>query len=123
MNSNPRLRVTLMGQISHNEVLRFFKNHPIDVFVNLSTIEGVPVSIMESISFGIPAVATDVGATNEIVNSQTGILLSPNPECKEVADAILTIADKDLHPRHFWANNYNSIKNYTETISIIKSLK
>ena len=32
-----------------------------DLFVNMSLSEGIPVSIMEAISFGIPIIATNVG--------------------------------------------------------------
>ncbi len=39
-------------------------------------------------SFGIPAIATDVGGTNEIVNSKNGFLLSSNPKPEEVARVI-----------------------------------
>lgn len=55
-----------------------YSEHPVDVFINLSTNEGVPVSIMEAISFDIPIVATDVGGTSEIVTDETGILVSSN---------------------------------------------
>ena len=116
------LNVVLTGQLSHDEVIEYYLKHPVDVFVNLSSIEGIPVSIMEAISFDIPVVATDVGATSEIVNQQTGILLSDNPSCQEVAAAIEILGEKELHPRLFWRNNYNSKKNYCEFVSRLKSI-
>ena len=46
-----------------------------DLFVNMSLSEGIPVSIMEAISFGIPIIATNVGGNAEIVNDETGVLI------------------------------------------------
>ena len=36
---------------------------PYHVFLNVSSSEGVPVSIIEAMSFGIPCIATNVGGT------------------------------------------------------------
>lgn len=49
-----------------------------DLFVNMSLSEGIPVSIMEAISFGIPIIATNVGGNAEIVNDETGVLIPVN---------------------------------------------
>ena len=48
-------------------MLDYYKNNIIDIFINLSASEGIPVSIMDAISFGIPCIATNVGGTGEIV--------------------------------------------------------
>ncbi|MDD0858820.1 glycosyltransferase [Arthrobacter alpinus] len=61
------LVIELKGAVANDEVLNFYRNHEISVFINVSTSEGVPVSIMEAISFDIPVVATSVGGTPEIV--------------------------------------------------------
>jgi phosphatidylinositol alpha-1,6-mannosyltransferase len=47
-----------------------------DVFVNPSYSEGLPTSIMEAASIGLPIIATDVGGTGEIITDyKTGILI------------------------------------------------
>ncbi len=49
-----------------------------DVFVLASRQEGVPVSIMEAMSLGLPVVATSVGGVVELVTSEVnGLLVSP----------------------------------------------
>jgi glycosyltransferase involved in cell wall biosynthesis len=55
--------------------LDFYTEQPFDLFVNVSASEGVPFSIMEAFSVGIPVMATNVGGTGEIVNEQVGMLL------------------------------------------------
>ena len=52
-SAEARSAVTMLGQLSNEEVVSFYKENPIDYFVNVSLSEGVPVSIMEAMSFGI----------------------------------------------------------------------
>ncbi|GAA2177116.1 hypothetical protein GCM10009847_01750 [Leucobacter tardus] len=102
----PWLKVDLRGQTENSDVLAYYRETAIDVFVNVSDSEGVPVSIMEALSFGIPAVATDVGGTGEIVGAElgSGILLQPRPDAGELAEALhSTVRDRaSLHPRIIW---------------------
>lgn len=63
------------GRILKQDIFDFYMNTYVDVFINLSTHEGLPVSIMEAMSFSIPAIATNVGATAEIVTSENGFLI------------------------------------------------
>lgn len=108
------LEINMPGQMSYSEVLEYYKNHPFDIFVNLSTNEGVPVSIMEAISCDVPIVATNVGGTPEIITAQTGMLVGETPNPKEVANAIIDVFDnrKKYRPRDFWKQNYMAAKNY-----------
>lgn len=116
------LKVFLLGYMSHNEVMDFYKTHPFDIFINLSTNEGVPVSIMEAISFDIPVVATNVGCTNEVVTNETGVLIDSNPSIKEIVDAILSVSKKEFSPRIFWITHYNAEENYSLFSDYIYSL-
>ena len=63
------------GKMKSEEILDFYTGNHFDLFVNTSQNEGVPVSIMEAFAAGIPAMATDVGGTREIVNDEVGVLL------------------------------------------------
>lgn len=120
--TNPDLKVTLLGQVSHDAVMDYYKNHHVDVFINLSTNEGVPVSIMEASSFGIPVVATDVGATREVVGNDVGILVSPDPSISEISSAIDTVLVADLAPRNYWKHHYDAKTNYTAFVNSLKKL-
>ncbi|MEG1497600.1 MAG: glycosyltransferase, partial [Clostridiales bacterium] len=93
--------------------------------------EGIPVSIMEAISFGIPVIATDVGGVNEIVyNDQNGILLDKDFSDNQLIEAINKFAfmpnDEYLkyrdNARNIWEKNYDAEKNYTEFLNEISRL-
>lgn len=72
----PNGSAILPGRLPNCEVIRHYIEHPVDVFVNVSTSEGVPVSIMEALVAGIPCIATDVGGSGEIVDETCGELIT-----------------------------------------------
>ena len=119
------LKIQLLGHVNHREVVTFYQTHKVDLFINLSENEGVPVSIMEAISFDIPVLATDVGATSEIVIEKTGVLIDANPSAEEVSTAIKDIKGRlnSIHPRGFWECHYNAENNYREFAKTLKDIK
>lgn len=119
---NPNLMVNLLGMMSHDEVMVYYTNHHFDLFINMSTNEGVPVSIMEAMSFGIPILATDVGSTSEEVVEQVGELLSSNPTIEEITTTIRKMLNSKYSPREFWLENYNAEKNYKNFANYLKQL-
>ncbi|WP_096550378.1 glycosyltransferase [Ureibacillus thermosphaericus] len=80
------------GYINNSEVLVWYKNNPSTVFVNTSFSEGVPVSIMEAMSIGLPIIATDVGGTREIVeNGKNGYLLPRDCTIEQIVNSLINI--------------------------------
>lgn len=116
------LTVILPGSMSNKKVLGYYSNHHFDMFVNMSTSEGVPVSIMEASSFNIPILATDVGSTAEEVPAQVGELIPENPTIKEITTAIRNLLTKSYSPREFWYNHYNADKNYNAFADMLYNL-
>ncbi|MDA7859339.1 glycosyltransferase [Mariniblastus sp.] len=70
--SPPNLTSQFPGSVPNQTVVAHYKSQPVDVFVNLSDSEGIPVSIMEAQACGIPVIATDVGGVAEIINNDNG---------------------------------------------------
>ena len=82
-------RYTFAGTVSNQLLREHVASHHFDCFVTASMSEGgVPVSIAEAFSFGIPAVATDAGGICELVNADTGCLLPVDSTAKDIADAL-----------------------------------
>ena len=83
------LSVHFTGHLPHHSIIDFYRTNPVDLFMLTSESEGVPVSMMEALSFGIPAIATAVGGVPEIITNGAGYLLPPNPTPHEVAQQLL----------------------------------
>ncbi|MCG3166879.1 MAG: Glycosyltransferase Gtf1 [Bacteroidia bacterium] len=119
------------GTLSKQEIFDFIKTHPVNVLINTSWSEGLPVSIMEAMSFGIPVIATDVGGSCEIVeNGKNGILLPSNPSVEEVKTAIRKIYEINddeyktlcLNAYNTWNVKFNNKKNNQIFINQIYSI-
>lgn len=83
-----KAEVTLLGQLSNPELLTYLKENKFDLFLNCSVSEGIPVTIMEAMSYGIPIVATDVGGTKEAVSPSVGALLNVDFNDEEFNSAV-----------------------------------
>ena len=77
-NKRQGLNVILHGYVSNQTLINFYQKQQVDLFVNVSSSEGLPVSIMEALSFAIPVIATDVGGSSELVSDKVGELISSN---------------------------------------------
>ncbi|NWF64545.1 MAG: glycosyltransferase [Chloroflexi bacterium] len=115
----PNARASFPGYQTQQHLIQTYLNTPADVFVNVSSTEGTPVSIMEAISCGIPVIATAVGGNMEIVQERNGLLLSENPTPEEIADALLSVCDhreewlkKRQGSREVWQERYNETTNF-----------
>jgi glycosyltransferase involved in cell wall biosynthesis len=59
-----------------------------DLFVNSSVTEGLPVSLLEAMSVGLPAVVTDVGGMGEIARLSGAVTLVPSSDPEGMAEAL-----------------------------------
>jgi colanic acid/amylovoran biosynthesis glycosyltransferase len=80
------------GEWPNQAVRDYYRTTPVDLFLNASESEAVPVAIMEAMSAGVPAVAPDVGGISTLVSNECGALLRPCPGAQEIADAIDRVA-------------------------------
>lgn len=115
------LKITLRGRVSNMEILSAYANNHYDLFVNVSTTEGLPVSIMEAMSAGIPVIATDVGGTKEIlIDNFNGYLVPKNLTPEELTNKMMTfiqLSDSNkeylrYNARKTWEDKFDSAKNY-----------
>ncbi|MCQ9163021.1 MULTISPECIES: glycosyltransferase [unclassified Arthrobacter] len=112
----PGLSIEIRGATPHPEIMEYYRTHRITAFVNVSASEGLPVSIMEAISYGIPVVATDVGGTAEIVGRdlKTGELIPASFTREDLNCAlakVMAAAPQSYDPRAVWARDYDGSAN------------
>jgi glycosyltransferase involved in cell wall biosynthesis len=107
------------GNIDHDQLLSKYKNNNVDIVVisSISTDvpEGIPVSLMEAMSFKIPVIATNCGATRELVDGKSGILVNEkDPEA--VSNAIIKFINNPEYQRKIAKNGRKKIKQDFDTI-------
>ncbi len=108
-----------MGSLPNEEVIGFYREHPVDLFINASYSEGVPVSIMEAQSFGIPVIAPAIGGIPEIVSDKNGALIDPPVTPEKIKRMICEYVyhpelwkEKKRRSVEVWNEQMNAGRNY-----------
>ncbi|MBU8934074.1 MAG: glycosyltransferase family 4 protein [candidate division Zixibacteria bacterium] len=81
--------VTLAGRVSHEEVARHFT--AADLYANASTIDSLPLSMLEALRAGLPVVTTNAGQISEIIDDRINGLLVPINDHHALADRIIEL--------------------------------
>ncbi len=93
-------QVTFWGQ--QLDVAPFFS--AADAFIMSSRSEGLPMSLLQAFSLGLPAIVTDVGGMAEVVRLSQGGIVTPADNPEEMAQAILKLTGDDAERKCFGAN-------------------
>lgn len=122
---------TFIGSMENEEALQYISEHEFDFLLNVSESEGVPVTMMECMSFGIPVIATNVGGVSELVeDGQNGFLLSSECTFEEFYKTVhtylkLSYADKCSmreNALETWKNKFDEEKNIWEFSKALEDL-
>lgn len=110
------------GIVDNAEITKIYIDENVDFFINMSDSEGLPVSIMEAMSVGIPFIARDVGGNSELDNGNSGLILSNvnnfDKSLKHVNNYINLMIQNSLNQglfseiKDFVETNFNKVSNY-----------
>lgn len=126
MQNNSNLEIHFLGSYTNSQVHEHLNQVYYDFIINCSRSEGIPVSLMEAMSYGIPAIAPDVGEISNLVNNSNGYLLPTNFNSKDIIIAIDSILSKPEQNNYRsraveWVSNFfNANINYPSFISQIE---
>lgn len=117
-----------VGHVNNSRLFHQYAAHPSTVFLSLSETEGLPVSMMEAISGGIPIVATHVGGVAEIVQpGVSGVLVPAEFTDDEVVDALTQVwamSDADYAAlsagaRTLWETEFRAATTYERFAALL----
>lgn len=128
MKELKNLNINFLGSYTNTQVHQHLASTYYDFIINSSSSEGIPVSIMEAMSYGIPAIATNVGGTANLVNNDNGVLLPAKFTNQDVIRAISLMiketksTEKRLISKKYISEYFNAHKNYSGFIKSLESL-
>lgn len=124
------IHFTFRGALPNDVLMQFYKDTYVHLFVNTSSAEGIPVTIMEAQSFGIPVVAPRVGGVPEIVSEDSGRLFDADASPLTIANLITEVLE--LPPDDYvamrgqafqnWKTRYNADNNFSTFVAQIQQL-
>ncbi len=115
------IQVDFRGSVPNNEIQDIYNTGKINLIVNTSSSEGLPVSLMEAFSCGIPALAPNVGGIPEIIDDgKNGFLFDEESSPETIAEKVRSIVDMDevsyialcQAARQKYVECFNDKKNY-----------
>jgi len=117
-----------LGTLSHTALLQHYAHSRISCVV-LASIdlgagchEGIPVSLVEAMSYGVPVVATSTGSIPELVEPDTGFLVPPcDPNA--LADSIETLLRHSQLARQIGANAHRHVAGTRNVVAIAAALE
>lgn len=124
------IKFVFMGDINKNDILKYYAEKQVDVFINASDSEGVPVSIMEAMSYGIPCICRDVGGNAEIVNNGVNGYVVGSDNIMDLASAVETVINSPTEEKIGMRRNayetylslYNGELNYYGHAMLLKKV-
>jgi glycosyltransferase involved in cell wall biosynthesis len=131
LNAPANLTTHLPGRVPNAAVMAHYESQAVDVFLLLSESEGLPVSIQEAASVGVPIIATDVGGVRELVGGDNGVLLKAHPITADAVAAlehVLLNSDASANQamreasRRRWLEGFNAEINHTQFAAMLKLL-
>jgi len=116
-------RIIFTSYVYGNDLKELYSNA--FIYISASKLEGLPLTVLESMSFALPVVLSDIAPHTEIINqgNTTGSSLETNDmdSCKQTIDNILSSSEKIINQGYnvgtfFETNNVNSCKQAIENI-------
>ena len=108
-NNNLNDYIEYKGWLNNSEKKKIFST---EIALNIlpSYNEGLPMTILETMSYGIPNISTNVAAIPEVINNDNGFMNTPGDYKKVADDIILFLENNDLRKK-MSENSYQVIKN------------
>jgi len=97
----------IVGEVLGKERFKYFSSA--DLFVLPSYAEGLPIAMLEAMSFGLPIISTKVGAIPEVIKKKNGILIQPG-DPKGLYQAITNIRQNKILANKISINNKKLVK-------------
>lgn len=81
-----RIPVTFTGRLSRQEWITLSRDY--DIFLNTTTIDNTPVSVIEAMALGLPVISTNVGGIPYLISADIDGILIPPRQPHRMADAV-----------------------------------
>ncbi len=103
-------KVTFKGRLTKKAWHKLAEEY--DIFINTTTIDNTPISVMEAMALGLPVISTNVGGIPFLIDdNETGVLVSSNNHVA-MANAVKKVIGNANATRSMCHNAYTKVAQY-----------
>jgi glycosyltransferase involved in cell wall biosynthesis len=124
------IKVTLQGPTPNAKILEYYATGNVRLVINLSIAEGLPVSLMEAVSYAIPVIATQVYGSPEVANAVSGYSIPVEFNDADVALLIddlnnnrLLWGEKSRGAKQLFLENFTAERNFKDFINALQQIR
>ena len=131
LGNRPNMQWTFHGFVPNWTLAEEYRKIMPDLFITTSSTEGLPVSIQEAFSMGMPAIGTPIGGIPDlIIDGRTGFMLPDDVQVPDVAKAIMRYAElseqrkqeMSAGVRQHWEAKFNAKENAVRFAAYLQGL-
>lgn len=86
--------IEITGILPKSEWIRRSQHY--DVFINTTTIDNMPISVIEAMALGLPVVSTNVGGIPYLIHHDQDGILVPSGSAEDMAEAIRELVENPV---------------------------
>jgi glycosyltransferase involved in cell wall biosynthesis len=101
-------KVTFTGKLDRSEWHKLAEQY--DIFINTTTVDNTPVSVIEAMALGLPVVSTNVGGIPYLLTDGENALLVPNANAEEMVIAINRLVTDSALAQHLSVSGNKVVK-------------
>lgn len=121
ISKNNVKNIKIYGWIGEREKKEIFGKTLINILPSYN--EGLPMTILETMSFGIPNISTNIASIPEVINSSNGFLISPGDK-KGLFEILNQLCKNKNALKEYSMNAYTQIyNNFSIESQIVKTKK
>jgi phenylacetate-CoA ligase len=102
--------ITFTGRLDNDRIGELYQQA--DLLLNPSTVDNMPISILEALASGVPVVTTSVGGIPFMVEHQRTALLVPSRDAEAMARAALELLDDPIKAARLARAGRESVQQY-----------
>ncbi len=102
--------VTITGVLSKEKWHKLSVDY--DVFINTTTIDNTPLSVIEAMALGLPIVSTNVGGLPFLIDANKDGILVDNKNVNQMTEAITNIINKPKETIEMIANARKKVESF-----------
>lgn len=117
-----------LGEMRNEDALDYIASHEFDFLINVSSTEGMPMTMMEAFSMSIPVIGTKVGGVPEVVkHNYNGCLLEIDFRDEDLICILKDYANLPFesklklreNAKNTWRTNFYDVVNYNQFTDLL----